>query len=193
MCVFPRCCRQRRLFFCVVDHSTEKLSALLPTTWTNDRRCWKQRRKTFEFDYLHEFETISEFTLGCQSEVLADVFHEEKLRWKISWDCPFNDHVQWTWTLTWTWTGNSILLSWIFWHAHRHGHERRHGHSQQHGHAYFDMPRAIHMYRNGIFRHCSNMCHNGVHPCSIVHKGIRQISDRGQNWVWHSRSSCQKP
>jgi hypothetical protein len=53
---------------------------LLPTTWKNDRRCWQQRRKTFEFDYLHEFETISEFTLGCQSGALADVFHGEKLR-----------------------------------------------------------------------------------------------------------------
>jgi hypothetical protein len=33
MCVCPRCCLQRRLFFRVVDHSTENLSALLPTTW----------------------------------------------------------------------------------------------------------------------------------------------------------------
>ncbi len=89
MYVFPRCCRQRRLFFRVVDHSMGKLSGLLPTTWKNDQRCWQQRRKTFEFDYLHEFETISEFTLGCQSGAQADVFHEEKLRCKISWDCPF--------------------------------------------------------------------------------------------------------
>jgi hypothetical protein len=54
-------------FFHVVDHSMEKLSALLPTTWKNDQRCWQKRRKTFEFGYLHECETISEFTLGCQS------------------------------------------------------------------------------------------------------------------------------
>jgi hypothetical protein len=44
----------------------------------------------FEFEYLHEFETICEFTLGFQSGAEADVFREEKLRWKISWNCPFN-------------------------------------------------------------------------------------------------------
>ncbi len=44
----------------------------------------------FEFEYLHEFETMCEFTLGFQSGAKADVFHEEKLRWKISWNCPFN-------------------------------------------------------------------------------------------------------
>jgi hypothetical protein len=58
----------------------EKLSALLPTTWKNDQRCRQQRGKMFEFDYLHEFETICEFTLGFQSGAKDDVFHEEKLR-----------------------------------------------------------------------------------------------------------------
>jgi hypothetical protein len=64
---FPRCCLQSRLFFRVVDHSSEKLSALLPTTWLNAQRCWQQPGKMFKFDYLHEFETMCEFKLGFQS------------------------------------------------------------------------------------------------------------------------------
>jgi hypothetical protein len=97
------------------------------------------------------------------------------------------DHVPWTWTLTWTWTGTSTLLSWIFWHAHRHGH------SQWHEHADFNMPRAICIKTelSDIVVTCVTM--ESIHPCIIVHKGIRQFSDRGQNWVWHSRSSCHRP
>jgi hypothetical protein len=53
---------------------------LLPTQRKNYRRCRQQRRKMLEFEYLHEFETICEFTLGFQSGAKADMFHEEKLR-----------------------------------------------------------------------------------------------------------------
>jgi hypothetical protein len=52
-----------------VDHSAEKWSALLPTQRKNYRRCCQQRGKMFEFEYLHEFETIFEFTPGFQSGV----------------------------------------------------------------------------------------------------------------------------
>jgi hypothetical protein len=54
-------------FFRIVDHSMEKLSALLPTRGKNGQRCWQQRGKMFQFNYLHDFETICEFTLGFQS------------------------------------------------------------------------------------------------------------------------------
>jgi hypothetical protein len=50
-----------------VNHSTETLSVLMPTTWKNGQRCWQQRSKMFEFDYFREFETIRKFTLGFQS------------------------------------------------------------------------------------------------------------------------------
>jgi hypothetical protein len=50
---FSRCGPQRRKMIGVVAYTAEKFSALLPTMW-----------QMFEFEYLHEFETISEFTLG---------------------------------------------------------------------------------------------------------------------------------
>jgi hypothetical protein len=55
------------IYVLCVDHNMEIFSALLPTTWKNGQRFWQQRGKVFEFDYLHEFETICEFTLGFQS------------------------------------------------------------------------------------------------------------------------------
>jgi hypothetical protein len=48
--------------------------------WKNGQRCWQQGGKMLEFDFLHEFETICEFTLGFQSGAQAAVFREEKLR-----------------------------------------------------------------------------------------------------------------
>ncbi len=46
----------------------------------NSQRCWQQRGKMIEFEYLHEFETKCEYSLGFQSGAQTDVFHEEKLR-----------------------------------------------------------------------------------------------------------------
>jgi hypothetical protein len=71
----PRCCLQRRSFFRIVGNNTEKCSnfsscmffCVVPTTWKNGQRCWQQRGKMLEFNYLHEFETVCEFTLGFQS------------------------------------------------------------------------------------------------------------------------------
>jgi hypothetical protein len=66
------------MFFCGVvtcnaDHfsalwtMTRKCLASLPTLQKNDQPCWHQCGKMFEYEYLHEFGTKSEFTLGIQS------------------------------------------------------------------------------------------------------------------------------
>jgi hypothetical protein len=60
---FLRSGPQRGKIISVVDYTTEKLSALLATM-----------QKMFELKYLHEFETILEFTLGFQSGAYADVY-----------------------------------------------------------------------------------------------------------------------
>jgi hypothetical protein len=54
--IFPHCRPQRRKMIGVVVYTAEKLSALSTTT-----------RKMFEFEYLHEFKTMCELTLGFQS------------------------------------------------------------------------------------------------------------------------------
>jgi hypothetical protein len=54
--IFPCCGQQRGKMIGVVANTAEKLSALLPTM-----------RKIFKFEYLHEFETMCEFTLEFQS------------------------------------------------------------------------------------------------------------------------------
>jgi hypothetical protein len=48
----------------VVTYNAEQSSALLATS-----------EKMVEFEYLHEFKTICEFTLGFQSGASADVFY----------------------------------------------------------------------------------------------------------------------
>ncbi len=78
MCVFPRCCRQRRLFFRVVDHSMEKLSALLPTTQKNIRIRLSPQIQ----NHIRIYTRMSIRGLGwCVSWRKVEV--------KISWDCPF--------------------------------------------------------------------------------------------------------
>jgi hypothetical protein len=55
--IFQHCGPQRGKMIGVVAYTAE-----------NYRRCCQQRRKMFEFEYLHEFETICEFTIGFQLE-----------------------------------------------------------------------------------------------------------------------------
>jgi hypothetical protein len=59
--IFPHCGPKRKIIIGVVTYNVEKCSA-----------SWQQHGKMFEFDYLHKFETIREFTLGFQSGVYAD-------------------------------------------------------------------------------------------------------------------------
>ncbi len=54
--IFPRCGPQRGKIISVVAYTAEKLS-----------HCCQQYGKIFVFEYLNEFETICEFTLGFQS------------------------------------------------------------------------------------------------------------------------------
>ncbi len=54
--IFPCCRPQRGTMIGVVVYTAEKY-----------RRCRLQRGKIFEFEYLHEFETICEFKPGFQS------------------------------------------------------------------------------------------------------------------------------
>jgi hypothetical protein len=62
-----------RSLFCVVDQSAKNYRRCCLHPLETDRRCWQQRRKMFEFEYLHEFEylyeleTIGKFTLRFQS------------------------------------------------------------------------------------------------------------------------------